>query len=159
VYACSASLIIMNDASHKIIFSEKKKEHEMPLRSRDLSSLISPVDRSVEHIITPRDYFFFTLAFSLSAAPISVFFSLIPATLNDLYIAGIANSMFCFGYVLGSLFLARPLILRFGSKSALLYGHFGSLLLVFTIFSTMFIGHPVYFPIGAFVGGLFQSIM
>jgi hypothetical protein len=157
-----------NDSSqHKVILTQRPlfKIDESDPREYEVSSVSLSVNsddgRSFreQQMITIREYAAFCFGFSLSTSPIMAVFVLTPAIVGNLFIGGISNALFCFGYVLGSLSIAQLLIKRFGCKKAFLCGHFGGLSYFLVLLYAILYQGERFLPLGSFLGGVFQSIM
>lgn len=113
-----------------------------------------------DRIITKKDYFLFCLGFSLSIVPVIGVFTCAPVVFEK--VGGIGNGIFCIGYTLSSLFYTRNIIHSIGCKSSILWGHIGSGIYICSyLLSTTIAFHysNILYPIGAFLGGISQSIM
>jgi hypothetical protein len=113
-----------------------------------------------QRIITKKEYFLFCFGFSVSVAPVIGVFTFAPVIFGRG--GGVGNGIFCIGYTLSSLFYTRNIITSYGSKSAILWGHFGSGIYVayYLLCTTVAFRYSnIIYPMGAFIGGISQSIM
>lgn len=112
-------------------------------------------------IFSNKEYSLWCNGFSLSVIPIVGIFTF-SSTIFSLHSSGIGNFLFCFGYTISSLFYTKIILLSYGCKYSLLFGHIGSIIFVslYLICITFAYSYSsIIYPIGAFIGGISQSIM
>lgn len=129
--------------------------------SQDLdASPGSSNQRYCDGIITKKEYFLFCFGFAVSVVPVVGVFTFAPVIFSKA--GGIGNGIFCIGYTICSLLYTRNIIRSIGCKSSILWGHFGSGIYVayYLICTTIAFRYSnILYPIGAFIGGVSQSIM
>jgi hypothetical protein len=153
--------------------SSHQRDHS-PSRERD-KSLENELNSSVDHnelyngnngrhqdqrIITKTEYFLFCFGFSVSVVPVIGVFTFAPVIFYRA--GGVGNGLFCIGYTLSSLLYTRDIIKSYGCKSAILWGHLGSGVYVsyYLLCTTAAFRYSnIIYPMGAFIGGISQSIM
>ena len=111
-----------------------------------------------DYIISPYDYFLF----SISCVPVVVAISFSASVLPHIRISGIGNGGFFLGYAFCSLSISKSIVDTLGCKKAIVYGFVASctFVLSFLIASAQFRPHlDIVYPIGATIGGISQAIM